>query len=361
MWKYKKESKALNLLIIFLIAILSGIVGSLIIQVYVPDYSDVSYLIFGQERPKEIVIDQDEQIAKIIDSNRNGVASIYKKIPKAEDYLNQIYSQNNYLGSAIILTSDGWLLTNKSVIKGYAKEGMVASYNQDLYDIEKIIQDNETNAIFIKLKTERNLQNIKVAEFTDNEIINGSQVIVLNQDNNYITNVEDSNFLNAQILSTDFYSDLIKLKDALPSYYLGSPVMTLDGKIIGMVDTRENNTRYAIKAKYFKDKYKDAIKNQELSANKWGINYIDLSKTTGIEIIYNNEKLKKGALIYSLESNGMFYGSKLQKGDVIIKVEDDEVKLGRNLKDILDEYLGIESIKIEYVRDGESREINLNI
>jgi len=355
----KKENKTSMWILIFIIALLSGIAGSLMVKIYMPDYENMAYTIFGAENPKEKVVAEDDAISGIIKDYANNTAGIYKKKAQSQNLDKQLYSKADYLGTGSIITRDGWIVTASSALNGLEKDRLVAVYHQDIFDIENIVIDPSIQVAFIKLSTLKNLEEAKLADFSDQEPAVGQKVIVAGPDSYYVSQIENANYSLQDIKSTDTSHNFIKLKDSLPVVYQGSPIIDLQGKIAGILEI--NEAQSAIKAAGLSDEIQEVLRSGKIQATHFGINYIDLSESIGLSYNYNGEKLKKGALVYSLDKAGLAYKSGLAKGDIILKIEDDEIKAGRDLKDVLSEYKDSDSVKISLVRDGQPLEISLKV
>lgn len=355
----KRESNAIAWILIFIIAILSGIAGSLIIKVYMPDYENSVNTILGVSKTKVNVVAEDEAISGIIKDYANGTVGIYKKKAASQSLDKQLYTSADYLGTGSIMTRDGWIVTTSSALDGLEKDRLVIVYHQDIFDIENIVIDSSNQLVFIKLSTSKNLEEARLADFSDQEPIVGQKIIVAGLNSYFISQIENANYSIQDIKSTDTSHNYIKLKDNLSVSYSGSPIINLQGKIAGILEISES--QYVIRPVGLSDAFQEALKSGKIQSTNLGINYIDLSESIGLTYSYNGETLKKGALVYSLDKAGLAYKSGLAKGDIILKIEDDELKADRDLRDVLSEYTASDSVKLSLVRDGKPLEISLKI
>lgn len=93
------------------------------------------------------------------------VAQVYKDVSDSSgiSYL----SEQKRLGTAIIVTSDGWLTIYLPNYDGIYKNWRVLLYNGTVYSVKQVVRDLRSNYVYLKLDTHADAQ-FKVVTFADN-------------------------------------------------------------------------------------------------------------------------------------------------------------------------------------------------
>ena len=97
---------------------------------------------------KEIKVKMEQPLIDKVTTHEDSVAGVYraKNIIKTLD--NPLFSINDYLGSAVVVTTDGWLMTTDQVLSN--RQGLIL-LGDKYYSIIDYIKDEFTNLVFIKI------------------------------------------------------------------------------------------------------------------------------------------------------------------------------------------------------------------
>ena len=94
-----------------------------------------------------------------------------------------------------------------------------------------------------------------------------------------------------------------------------------------------------------------------------GISYIDVSQKAALQYygFKIDDSLEEGVVIAKIESNSVAAKAGLKKGDVIVKVNDDNVSSSAYLRYLLYKYNVGDTIKVAYNRDGKTSTVDVKL
>lgn len=365
-----KDNKILVIIIIATIfGMASGVVGEMIARAYLLDsYYNIPF--FGEinipngneikagliiRNANKVVVEQDTKITEIINSSENSIVGVFKKIPESKNNLEKFnlknyYKINDQVGQGIIITSDGWILTNYKPIS--LEDCVVISKDGKINNIDKIVSDKISEFNFLHIKA----NDLQVKKLTlDNEIENGQLALTISFNSQaWVSRVKsnkDENFVR----SSDYFSNKLTLIEGVPDEFIGSALFNLSGDIIGVVNGKNEIEPIS----HLQSAINSLLKNKEISRANLGVNYVNLSDL----INYNN----KGALIYK-DSMGIAVVKKssadlagLKEGDIIISVDGIEINKDNDLINIIQWHGAGDKVNIIYLRDGERGEVEVEL
>ncbi|MBU2235479.1 S1C family serine protease [Patescibacteria group bacterium] len=373
----------LILVLATLAGFLAGILGETIINalsvsypnlpvissLYVSTYPTDSSIIL-QKNGKTIEA-QEFEILETLDQIQSAVVTVFeKKNAVLDDVLDQNYQSGEALGNALILTDDGLLVTINQVLSNPQKEYVVLTSEKKIFTAEKIIQDSATDLVFFRIDA----SNLSVAEFIDPvELRMGQKLLTLANKTNGMYESDSSTIrdllyyqdekVSDIVYSSEKLSDSILINKSLPDGFLGSPLVTTNGKIVGIAIANElNELNQILPGGYVQQTIPKILQDNTVNRTFFGVTYIDLSRTTQLdsEIVGSNSV---GALLYdnaSLSVSAVEVGSPaevmgLEANDIITSINGKEISKTENLSVIIQSFDPEEQVDVEYLRDGERK------
>jgi serine protease Do len=293
---------------------------------------------------------------------------LYKKSKASTALLDNVFVPNDLLGQVFVLTSDGWLITSIDAVN-WPKDEMVVYYNGKNYPIDKIIKDDLSKIVFLKI----NIQNLPVIKMADlQKATNGQQIFIYNSyfDRISIGSISDKSFKSLVnkydlVLSSQALDKYILLNDDFSAEVAGSPVFNLSGEIIGLLDGNYNNSSKVIPINYISPIINQVLKGEVTQRPYLGVYYLDLSTVWGLGE-EDRQKAENGALIWS-NKNGIAIAAdspltgKLVKGDIITSIENQILDENNDLADLLLSYKSGQEIRLKYLHEGKENEINITL
>lgn len=379
----RQRNGILVLVLATLAGFLAGILGETIINalaisypnlpvissLYVRSYPTDSSVII-QKNGKTIEA-QEFEILETLNQLQPIVVSVFeKKNATQNDVLDQNYQSGEALGNALILTDDGLLATTSQVLTDLDDEYVIVTSEKEIYLVGNITLDPVTELVFFRIKA----TNLSVAEFIDPaELRTGQKLVSMTNKTNGAYESDSSTIRDLMyykdeevsdiIYSSERLSDRILINKSLPEAYLGSPLVTTNGKIVGIALKNElDEINQMIPGEYIQQSITKILRDNTVSRALFGVMYIDLSRTTqpDSETVGSSSA---GALLYDsalLSISGVENGSPADEaefvaGDIIIAVDDEELSEKLSLQEIIQNLEPGEKVNIEYIRDTKKK------
>lgn len=311
----------------------------------------------GQIDPKSI-----EGVANKVSQS---VVSIVSKSQKGAKYFSLGFGSAS-AGTGIIVSENGYILTNKHVVEG-SSDILIVTNDGNSYDNVKIITTDPLSDIAI-LKIS-NAKGLKAAELGDSKALNiGQQVIAignaLGEYDGTVTSGIISGVGRTVNASSDdgatkeTLTDMIQTDAAINSGNSGGPLVNAQGQVVGIntaVASEAQGIGFAIPISSVKGILKSISEGKTPNRAYLGANYISVNPQ--VQKAYNLNA-SKGALIKNRNGKSIISGSPAQKaglkdGDIITKIDDIEISKNISLGSLIGEKSAGDKIKVTYLRDGK--------
>ncbi len=374
--KNKKTIKSIIFIVIIVVlGFLAGISGEFFTRYYLSNFAFFRDLYFTEatdtgsreiviSQPKKVVVEQDLRVEQIKNQMQPTVVGIYRKKIISDVALNKIFTPSDYLGQATILTSDGWLISTSDSITDIGNN-LVVTYNKKIYEIDKMVKDDLTGIVFLKI-TAQNMPPVQIADFATISI--GQQAFVYNS---YLNQLDLANISDKRYKEITSKYDFISSSQELDKYILltkkfnsefnGSPVVNGAGAVVAILLDQDK----AVPIYYISSIISQVLKGEEVQRPYLGINYLDLSQVHGLTA-EDRQGLESGALIWP-DIKGVAIkldsplADQLEIGDIITSFEGQKISQDNDLVDILLEYKTGQEITIKYLHQGQEKEINITL
>lgn len=281
-------------------------------------------------------------------------------------------------GTGIIVSSDGYILTNKHVISGANKISVVTADGKT-YDGVKLIATDPLNDIaFLKIS---DVSNLHPATLGDSKTITvGQEVLAIGNalgqfDNTVTTGIisgtgrsivaTDSNGSNAESLS-----DLIQTDAAINAGNSGGPLVNAAGEVIGINTATSSNADgigFAIPISSVKGMLNQLLETGEAKRAYLGVYSInitpeiateyDLPVTSGAYLYYQTSKYNSSAIA----SNSPAAKAHLKDKDIVISVQGTKIGTSGSLTTLIGEYKPGDTIQLTVLRAGEEKAFNVTL
>lgn len=278
-------------------------------------------------------------------------------------------------GSGIILSEDGYILTNNHVVSSSssstssfyqiseAAEIKVYLYNDDTpYTATIVGQDELTDIAVLKIdKT-----GLTPAQIGSSDAVQvGEFAMVVGNPLGLQSSVATGNIsaVNREITDNDGRKrNLIQTTAAINSGNSGGALANSKGEIIGIstmkiAETSVEGVCFAIPIDSVKDVYKELIEYGKVKRPYIGItNSVDIDQKTA-----DRYKLPIGVYVKSIENFSPAEKSGLKVGDVITEIDGNKVSSMDDITEIIYTHKIGDTVKIKYVRDNNESEVNVTL
>lgn len=317
------------------------------------------------------------------DYSNTSIAVANKVLPSivgiSIDYtVNSMFGQSSTAkasGSGIIISEDGYILTNNHVINSSSSNSnsyyqiteannlKVTLYNDDTeYDAKVIGSDSQTDLAVIKIEK----TGLTAAELGDSSAVQvgefamavGNPLGLQSSISCGIVSAKDREVTDTDTKTT---YHVIQTDAAINSGNSGGALVNADGKVIGINTLKLSGTGvegigFAIPINSTIDVYKELISKGKISRPFIGITGIDLDEATA-----KKNNLVEGIYVKSIENFSAAEKAGVKVGDVIIKADGSSVKNMDELNTIKNKHSVGDKLKIKVNRDGKEKELTLTL
>ena len=312
-------------------------------------------------------------IAEIADRVSTSVVSIVTSI-KTTDLLGQNY-EAAAAGTGIIVTSDGYILTNKHVIDGASNITVILDDGTTYENVELSAVDPLNDVAFLKIK---DVSGLSSATLGDSKTINvGQQVMAignaLGQYQNTVT-VGVISGLGRSVTASDgdgrnveTLTDMIQTDAAINSGNSGGPLVNAAGEVIGIntaTSTAAENMGFAIPISSVKGMLAQLIENGTAERSYIGIYTAEITPEVAKA---HNLPVNSGAYIYNSSTHSAIINNSpaakagLKDRDIITAINGVKVGAAGSLVNLIGEYKPGDTIQLTVMRDGNEIAINVTL
>jgi len=330
----------------------------------------LSYLFnsaFAQER---FLISLEKSITSLVDAAKPSLVTIEGEIQRSPEALlyyyekGKSYSKPSFVGSGVIYSPDGYVLTTTSVVKGMDQLNVVMPDGKK--SRAKLVgTDDQSNIAVLKVE----ITNLRPAKLGDSDKVKpGSWVTVVGNSYGIPTAVSFG------LVNGIREDGLIQMSVNVSPGTSGGPVLSTDGSVVGLVSARLAEPSYLEAMRLFNEASRErsafVIPPREIDLPTSGVSLaipINKAKTTAADIIkYGTiqrgylgiypEDAEKGVLIVEVVKNSPADKAGLRDGDIIIEFKAEKVKSEKQLRNLIADTRPKQEVEI-IVRRGDDQKI----
>ena len=283
------------------------------------------------------------------------VVGITNKAVARDWFNNPVETQG--VGSGVIFREDGYIVTNNHVVSG-AKELIVSMPDGRSLKGKLIGADALTDLAVVKVEA----KDLPTAKFGDSDkIVVGEPAIAIgNPMGLEFQGSVTSGVISALNRTLDISDKLVKLIQtdaAINPGNSGGALVNADGEVIGINSAKVaangvEGMGFAIPINTVQNIINEIMDKGYVARPYLGVSVFD-PQTAGRYGYQLN--IDKGVYIFQLTLNGPCGKAGLQRGDIILKVNDEEVNSVADLRAKVASYKVGDTVKVTYDRNGTSR------
>jgi len=256
------------------------------------------------------------------------------------------------LGSGVIISSDGYIVTNNHVIKNADEITVTLPGETKEYKAKVIGKDALTDLAVIKID-KKGLKAIAVAD--SSKIKPGDIVFAIGNPFGIGETVTQGivSATNRTNVGINTYENFIQTDAAINPGNSGGALVDTRGALIGInsaIITRSggnNGIGFAIPSNMMKDVVKKLIEKGKIERGYLGVIIEDLKGD--LKEVYKHDH---GALIVDVTKDSAAQKAGLKRGDLIIEVDGKKIADANELKTLIGSYPPGKRVKIKYERNG---------
>jgi serine protease Do len=284
---------------------------------------------------------------------RNSATNIYRPLEK------RYFS----LGSGIITSRDGYILTNNHVIENLGGNINVSLSDGRKFKAKIIGTDPKTDLAVIKI----NANNLPFLKFSDSDKAVVGDVVIAIGNPFGIGETVTMGIISAvgrSNIGIVEYENFIQTDAAINPGSSGGALVNTSGELVGIntaILTKSGGYEgigFAIPSNMAKKVFRDIMADGKVERGWIGAGIKDVN----VEIArFFSSEIIKGAVVIDVVKGSPAYISGLQKGDIIISVNNKKIKNKSQLKnDIAETAIG-KKVKIDIIRKGKAETLSVRI
>ena len=312
-------------------------------------------------------------ISEIANSVSKSVVSIITNTSTTGSFFTGQVSQA--AGTGFIISSDGYIATNKHVVANATKIGVILDDGSTYEDVELIGTDPINDFAIIKIKDIKDLTPIKIGDSKTTNI--GQQVVAIGNALGTYQNSVTSGIISGKGRSLtasdssrttyETLSDMIQTDAAINGGNSGGPLVNAAGEVIGIntaYASQGNNVGFAIPINSVKGIMAGVLKDGKFERAVLGVRYQTITP-----LIAKEKKLDVTAGAYVKGSNNasaVIKGSAgdkagIKDGDIITAVNGTKIGTAGSLGSLIGEYAVGDTVKLEVYRDKKYVQLDVKL
>jgi serine protease Do len=359
-----------TILLASIFGLVSGFAGAEISSLTANNDQLSSRLTSGTDGNK-IVTQEEENLSSVVSKVSPSVVSIITQSRTTDFYLGS--STQEGAGTGIIVSKDGYVMTNKHVINGANTVGIALSDGTTYENVQVLGVDPLNDVAILKIP---NVSNLPAAELGDSTSVRVGQKVVaignsLGQYQNTVTSGIISGTgrpVSAQAGdAVETLTDLIQTDAAINPGNSGGPLLNLQGQVIGIntaIAADAQGIGFSIPIGATKGILKGVLAGKGVQRAYLGINYVPI--TANVADFYKLS-VKKGAYVFNgggktaIADGSPAAKAGIKDKDIITKVGDIEVGDRGSVSSLVAEYAPDDTIKLTLIREGKTMTIDARL
>lgn len=318
----------------------------------------------------KIVTPEEEDIASVVSKVGPSVVSIVTSSSGGNSWSMQAQVG---AGTGIIVSEDGYILTNKHVVNGTSSVNVILS-DGTTYEGVKVLGSDPLNDIaFLKIQNVKGLTAAKIGDSSSIRV--GQKVVAIGNSLGQYQNTVTSGIISGTgrpIIAEagDSYenlTDLLQTDAAINPGNSGGPLLNIAGQVIGVntaIAQEAQGIGFAIPINATKGILKGVLAGKGVMRAYLGVNYLSITPEVAREY---NLSVKRGAYVYNEGgTTAVIKGSPADKAglkdkDIIVKVGDMEVGERSGVSSLVAEYAPGDVITLTILRDGRQQMLKVTL
>jgi len=297
--------------------------------------------------------------------NMPSIADIVEEIEPAVVFISVEYVDTSFFfqtvstksGSGVILSPDGYILTNNHVVADARSINVVLPGDENTYTAQIIGTDSLSDLAVIKIEGE----NFPTAGFGDTSGLRvGDWVIAMGnalglEGGPSVTLGIVSNLDRSFNIDNSAYYDIIQTDAAINPGNSGGPLVDLEGKVIGIntfIVTSAQNIGFAVSAHTARRVYEDLIQYAQVNRPYLGAGLQTITPAVASELGLSRDK---GVLVSQIVADGPAAKAGMKTNDIIVTFQGQAVSEASQLIKLLWEYSAGDTVTLSYWR-GETQD-----
>ncbi len=278
-------------------------------------------------------------------------------------------------GTGMIVTADGYVLTNKHVISDAKNISIILDDGTTFEKVELVGTDPLNDVAFLKIQNAKDLPTVKLGD--SKTIHTGQQVIAIGNALGQFQNTITSGIIsgigrsitatNSDASESETLSDLIQTDAAINSGNSGGPLVNAAGEVIGINTATSDGADgigFAIPISSVKGMLKNITNKNSADRAYIGAYYVMI--TPDVAKAYNLP-VTAGAYLYgsaqysAITKNSPADKAGLKDKDIVLEINGVKIGTAGSISSIIGEYMPGDTVQFKVLRDGKEKTINVTL
>ncbi len=314
----------------------------------------------------------EESVTSVADKVSPSVVSIVTNITQ-QSYLGTS-SSGQAAGTGIIVSTDGYILTNKHVVSD-AKSVQVITADGTTYDNVAVLGTDPLNDVaFLKIKDASGLAAVTLGDSATVRV--GQSVVAIGNALGQYQNTVTSGIISglgrpvqagdSTGSSTESLTDLFQTDASINLGNSGGPLLNMAGQVIGIntaVAQDAQGIGFSIPINATKGMLKSILAGKGVQRAYIGVHYIEITPDVAKKY---NLSVKQGAYVYTENAEPVVSGSPAEKAgvkqkDIITKVNGLSVGKNGGVSSLVGAYAPGDTISLTVFRDGHEQDLQVTL
>ena len=368
---YIKKPKKKRFFSYFAIALVAAIIGGVISSYIAPSY------LYGKILPTPSIYttekSYDAQKTNIILNNDSSIeTAVAKKAMSSVVGITTKAVVGNYFGerevegtgSGVIIDENGYILTNSHVVgDGSAKEISVLFEDGDKKTGNVLWYDSAIDLAIVKVDK----ANLSVADLGDSDKLEVGETAIaignplgLEFQRSVTSGIISGLHRSIQVDENNVIEDLIQTDASINPGNSGRPLLNSKGEVVGINTAKIQSAEglgFSIPINVVKPIISQVIKEGTFKTVFIGITGVDVEiyeRQLGIDL-----NADEGVIIIEVSPNSPASSAGLMSGDIIEKIDDQNIESMSQLKKVLYKYNKGDSATLNIIRNGSKKKIEI--
>jgi len=310
-----------------------------------------------------IVTPGEEDVASIVEKVAPSVVSIVTK-SQAQPYSGALELEG--AGTGMIVSQDGYVLTNKHVVDGASMVGVVLTNGTSYNNVKVLGVDPLNDVAFLKIEGATNLPAVEMGDSSTIRV--GQKVVAIGNSLGQYQNTVTSGIISgvgrpvaAQAENgVETLTDLIQTDAAINPGNSGGPLLNVKGQVIGINTAIAQDAQgigFAIPINATKGILKGVLHDGTVKRAYLGVNFIAITPDVAV---HYSLPVKTGAYVLASGGRPAVAGGSpaakagVQDKDIIVKVGGVDVGDKAGLSSLIAEYAPGDTIQLSILRAGKT-------
>lgn len=319
-----------------------------------------------------LVLQQGEIVSQVFkEVNPSTVAITTESVPTNSFSANRGVTQS--AGSGIIVSKDGYVLTNKHVVPSNSdKLTVITSDGRQFNDVKIIGRDPANDLAFLKINGASNLTPATIGD--SGKVTPGQQVVAIGNALGLFRNSVTSGIISGigrpvqaadeQTGAAEQLDNMLQTDAAINPGNSGGPLVNLKGEVIGIntaVSQDGQSIGFAIPINLAKGLVNSVTKTGKISKPYLGVRYTTLTPEIASQL---GLQANDGAYVHTDGGSAVVAGGPaakagVQNGDIITKVNGQAVTEQSSLASQVAQFNPGDKIDVTVLRDGKERVLTI--